>query len=226
MIKKILLIVTMVLILSNIYAASTCWSRITCSGVSIPTGSIIAKDWTSASISTVNEEYCVINAINPAASGTSEILIEINYGSYNNAPKKLELLFNRDDDRQDVEFLLSRSTSPVDIICYSVNLSPGVGIDYAKLKTIQYFTMSYNGLWYSQIDTVKKPNYFFVNSYLANLGTTVFDVNNTHTADIDKKYQNLPADSSNPFIMGLGYLLLAFGIFLSFTFVFQLFKRR
>lgn len=225
MIKKILLIVTMVLILSNIYA-STCWKSITCSGVHISTGSIIAKNWTTADPSTVNEEYCVIDNIDPLVSETSEILIEINYGSYNNAPKKLELLFNRDDAGRAVEFLLSRSTSPVDIICYSVFLSSGAGINYAKKHTIEYFTMSYNDLWYSQIDAVNKPNYFFVKSYLDNMATTVFDVNNTHTADIDKKYQNLPADGSNPFIMGLGYLLLAFGIFLSFTFVFQLFKRR
>lgn len=41
-----------------------------------------------------------------------------------------------------------------------------------------------------------------------------------------KEYTNLPANTTNPFILGLAWLLFTFGIFLSFTFVFQLFKRR
>lgn len=114
---------------------------------------------------------------------------------------------------------VNNRTAPIYIICYKADVTATSGENgcWNKDNTTEIFSL------FSDQD----------NSNNNTLEYSVSNVNNTLSGEITANgtqaltriYTNYPATIDNPFILGLGWLLLAFGIFLSFSFVFAMFKR-
>jgi len=183
-----------------IYAEGPCWESITCPQ---------QKD---AKIDTDgHSEYCEISRISTEGSSNGQVIIEIISPNLYGADAYHWFVINEASPyfEEAYPFLVGGMSSPVYVLC-SDYITPTYG-DYTSGK----------GYLINRWSTADSETKILINGIMSGeWGIAVDDTN------VTKSYENLSADSSNPFIMGLGYLLLAFGIFLSFTFVFQLFKRR
>lgn len=151
-------------------------------------------------------EVCTIDNISTDGSPTEVILIEVIQGGAN-SDRDYSFIANKDSIShiKKVYFEMSEETTPTYILChaYDAGLSTTGGYEVGKVGLIDF--------WMSTSTSTERDY---------NKAIIVADTN------IIKSYTNLPATTDNPFILGLAWLLFTFGIFLSFTFVFQLFKRR
>lgn len=151
-------------------------------------------------------EVCAINGLMIEGSPTEAILIEVIQGGAN-SDRDFSFIVGRTSvmnlDR--ISFEMSEETTPTYILChiYDVQLAETGDYEAGKAGLINF--------WMSTSTSTERDY---------EKAIIVADTK------IIKSYTNLPATTDNPFILGLAWLLFAFGIFLSFTFVFQLFKRR
>lgn len=151
-------------------------------------------------------EICSIRTLKVEEIPTEAILIEVIQGGAN-SDRDYSFIANRDSISiiNEVYFEMSEETTPTYVLCHVYDSQLAATGDYEAGKTgLMNFWMS--------TSTSTERDY--------NKAIIVADTN------IIKSYTNLPATTDNPFILGLAWLLFTFGIFLSFTFVFQLFKRR
>ena len=205
--------------LSNIFAASYgCWEAIDCTVSGQPVnGSIIHPSYDIGSPS--NEEMCQIKTLSLDSAPFNYMKIKIQQGGDYGSPKTVEYLINRDNlegiGNKPITFYFDKSTSPTYVTCISLYYdSPGNPTNGHEEMTIDYWVGAYGEGWVTYHGMGK--------------GTQPITTENTHTfndTNFTRTYTNYPATLANPFIMGLGWLLLAFGIFLSFSFVFAMFRR-
>lgn len=162
--------------------------------------------YTHATPSEPGTEVCAINGLMIEGSTTGVILIEVIQGGAN-SDRDFSFIADATSvmnlDR--ISFEMSEETTPTYILChaYDVQLATTGGYEAGKAGLINF--------WMSTSTSTERDY---------EKAIIVADTN------IIKSYTNLPATTDNPFILGLAWLLFIFGIFLSFTFVFQLFKRR
>jgi hypothetical protein len=211
--RFILVFISLIFVSMSVSAISSCWENVTCTNSgTIVNGDVIVIDYDDID-EKPTEDVCELERV--SLIGDEPIEIEVISGGHKDSSRSFRWLITHNtlnDSSNKYYFYLSRYTSPIYINCYA--LDPNTtnnGQDYHRLYLVQNFMVAYGN------------DYF---DYSKNLGKIGVDVNNTHTATITKEYTNLPANTTNPFILGLAWLLFTFGIFLSFTFVFQLFKRR
>lgn len=203
-------ILLMVFATPYIYPASLCWDSITCNTYKnmIPSSPVT--------------EVCAINNIMIDETKTGVILIEVIQGGAN-SDRDYSFIADRDSivNINKVYFEMSEETTPTYILChaYDERLSATGGYEAGKAGLINFWmsTSTSTERDYNKAIIVMPD----INFYMPEgIDLAVADTN------IIKSYTNLPATTDNPFILGLAWLLFTFGIFLSFTFVFQLFKRR
>jgi len=203
-IKYLIPIFALIMMLSPIWAKPICWESITCSHRLDAT---ITDDGHS--------EYCKISRINIEGSSSGQVIIEIISPNLYGADAYHWFIINGTSPyiNGNYPFLVGGMSSPVYVVC-SDYTTPTVG-DYTSGKghLINRWTSADS----EQEILVDATN--LVSGALTN--TLAVDDTN-----VTKSYENLSATTDNPFILGLAWLLFTFGIFLSFTFVFQLFKRR
>lgn len=199
-IKYLIPIFALIMMLSPIWAKAMCWESITCSH---QLDAEINDDGHS--------EYCVITGISIEGSSSGQIIIEIISPNLYGADAYHWFIINETSPyiRGNYPFLVGGMSSPVYVIC-SDYITPTVG-DYTSGKGYLL------NRWTSADDKTK----ILINGIMSGEWDIAVDDTN-----VTKSYENLSATTDNPFILGLAWLLFAFGIFLSFTFVFQLFKRR
>lgn len=203
-------ILLMVFATPYIYPGPMCWDNIDC------------KIYTHATPGEPVTEVCAINGLMIDGSTTGVILIEVIQGGANSDRDfsfiaDASSLMNLDT----ISFEMSEETTPTYILChaYDFTLSATGGYEAGKIGLINFWmsTSTSTERDYEKAIIVMPD----INFYMPEgIDLAVADTN------IIKSYTNLPATTDNPFILGLAWLLFAFGIFLSFTFVFQLFKRR
>lgn len=210
----IIAILLMVFATPYIYPASThapmCWVNIIC------------NKYTNSTPSSPVTEVCTIDHILVDGSPTGVILIEVIQGGAN-SDRDYSFIANRDSISiiNQAYFEMSEETTPTYILChaYDVGTAATGGYEAGKAGLINFW-MSTSTSTERDYDKaiIVMPD---INFYMPEgIDLAVADTN------IIKSYTNLPATTDNPFILGLAWLLFTFGIFLSFTFVFQLFKRR
>lgn len=167
---------------------------------------INCKTYANAKPSSPVTEVCEINGIIVDGTPKGVILIEVIQGGAN-SDRDYSFIANRDSilTVNKIYFEMSEETTPTYILChvYDFQLAATGGYEAGKEGLINF--------WMSTSTSTERDY---------NKAIIVADTN------IIKSYTNLPATTDNPFILGLAWLLFTFGIFLSFTFVFQLFKRR
>lgn len=167
---------------------------------------IICDKYTPLTPSSPVTEVCGIRNITVDKVPTGAILIEVIQGGAN-SDRDYSFIANRDSIliTNTIYFEMSEETTPTYILCHAYNsqLAATGGYEAGKAGLINFWMSTSNS---TERDYEK--------------AIIVADTN------IIKSYTNLPATTDNPFILGLAWLLFIFGIFLSFTFVFQLFKRR
>lgn len=203
-------ILLMVFATPYIYPKTMCWNSIEC------------DTYQSAKPSSPVTEVCAINGLMVEGSTTGVILIEVIQGGAN-SDRDYSFIANRDSISiiNEVHFEMSEETTPTYILChaYDTQLAATGGYEAGRVGLINFWmsTSTSKERDYEKAIIVMPDINFYVPE---GIDLAVADTN------IIKSYTNLPATTDNPFILGLAWLLFAFGIFLSFTFVFQLFKRR
>lgn len=179
-----------------IYPGPMCWDNINC------------NIYTHATPGKPVTEVCAINGLMIEGSTTGVILIEVIQGGAN-SDRDFSFIVDPSSvmNLDTISFEMSEETTPTYILChvYDPGTSATGGYEAGKMGLINF--------WMSTSTSTERD-------YNKAIDLAVADTN------IIKSYTNLPATTDNPFILGLAWLLFAFGIFLSFTFVFQLFKRR
>jgi hypothetical protein len=192
----IIAILLMVFATPYIYPGPMCWDNINC------------NIYTHATPGEPATEVCAINGLMIEGSTTGVILIEVIQGGAN-SDRDFSFIADATSVKNldTISFEMSEETTPTYILChaYDFTLSATGGYEAGKIGLINF--------WMSTSTSTERD-------YKKAIDLAVADTN------IIKSYTNLPATTDNPFILGLAWLLFAFGIFLSFTFVFQLFKRR
>lgn len=204
-------ILLMVFATPYIYPAPPiCWENITC------------DTYTQSTPGSPVTEVCAINNIIVDGAPRETILIEVIQGGAN-SDRDFSFIANRDSVlvTNFVYFEMSEETTPTYILChaYEVGLAGTGGYEAGKAGLLNFWmsTSTSTERDYNKAIIVMPD----INFYMPEgIDLAVADTN------IIKSYTNLPATTDNPFILGLAWLLFTFGIFLSFTFVFQLFKRR
>lgn len=194
-----------VLVLPVYYSAEPCWDVIWChNSGELPPGYIVHTGGVSDP-----GEYCTIININPESSPTLYLEIEVIYGSYNS--QSYTTIHSQESPDNVLYFYLDKSTSPITVNCHALYPSDGHGSTPQRGYLLQHISFSYDKLYQTYINySGIEPN--TIPTSLTNSGLV-------------RRYQTLPANLSNPFILGLGYFLLTIGLFLSFSFIFMLFKR-
>jgi hypothetical protein len=206
----IIAILLMVFAMPYIYPGPMCWDNIDCA------------IYTHATPSEPGTEVCTIRNLTVEEVPTEVILIEVIQGGAN-SDRDYSFIANRDSIAkvQKIDFEMSEETTPTYILChvYDPGTAATGGYEAGKMGLINFWmsTSTSTERDYEKAIIVMPD----INFYMPEgIDLAVADTN------IIKSYTNLPATTDNPFILGLAWLLFAFGIFLSFTFVFQLFKRR
>ena len=209
-IKYLIPIFALIMMLSPIWTEGTCWESITC------------PHQENAKIDTDGDsEYCEILMMNTEKSSNGQVIIEIISPNLYGADAYHWFIINEASPYLSghYPFLVGGMSSPVYVIC-SDYITPTVG-DYTSGKG--YLMNSW-----SSADSEQEILIDGILSLVGNIDANMsgeWDIAVDDT-NVTKSYENLSATTDNPFILGLAWLLFTFGIFLSFTFVFQLFKRR
>lgn len=230
----ILIFLLLTISLNSIYAMSYCWDTIACSEKEIEAGTIINTNY--AQDEDIKEEMCVIRGLNVDAISYFEI--EIIQGQFEGGERRMSIyvdptFVNNTSDK--IFFTLSKATSPTYVLCHEIAPSNGNTQNPMRIATRRYWSATYDQQWFKQnagmTDYANYSTMKFWNDNLTYNYDLIGDKNNLNTTNnfadtnITRVYTNYPANLSNPFILGLGYLLLAFGIFLSFSFVLAMFRR-
>lgn len=149
--NKLFLISVFIIMLINLtYAAAPCWEAVICeySGT-INSGSIISVIYGDEGAK--KEEYCVLVHLSPEISSNGLIEIVIHQGQFQGGNSETKrLIVDRDfANNIPVVFKMSKDTSPTTIICNDIVPTAGPGAGYEIIKSLNYWSASYDQQWYT-----------------------------------------------------------------------------
>lgn len=211
--NKLFLISIFIIMLINLtYAAAPCWEAVVCeySGT-INSGSIISVSYGDEGAK--KEEYCVLVHLSPEISSNGLIEIVIHQGQFQGGNSETKrLIIDRDFATNiPVVFKMSKDTSPTTIICNDIVPTQGAGAGYEVIKSLNYWSASYDQQWYT--NQAGMPEYMnFFKHYLDDFETSI-SVNDTN---ITKTYNNVPADTTNWFMYGIAWFFILIGLLIIF----------
>ena len=202
-----------ILLISNIYAAQICWERINCeSSGPITSGATIAIDYEEPG--SKKEEYCILDGLTGEIGSAGIVEIVIHQGQYQGGDSDIKrIVVDKDfvDNGIPIVFKMSKDTSPTTIICNDIYPSSGAGQPYTVIRSLNYWSASYDQQWYTNKAGI--PEYMgFFKHYLDDFETSI-SVNDTN---ITKTYNNVPADTTNWFMYGIAWFFILIGLLIIF----------
>lgn len=210
--KLLLILMALVLISVNIYAAAVCWDHIECDRNPLPSGVIMHYD-------PEIEIACKIVGLTPDLSHEGRIEVEILQPGYNGATLKQNLFINEDFinlSGNSIFFYLGRSMSPTYVNCYDTILKADREI--TRKNSLKHWAISFTKTWYESINPIPKGETWIVDSQnqILNKTGTVFDVNAVTTAKIEETTTQKENNDNRILLILFGILVcvLSVGIYI------------